>query len=265
MRATCAIQSLVTVSGPRVSPAMTTLLVVAKRLAGGTDRPGVDAGLGALAEEQIDDLVRDAIAHLVGVTLRNGFAGEQVGFACHPGPRAAFGMSPKNAGLSQALRTGSRTVRPGRRPSSATGTGSALACRSKIDDSGFYSEARRFAGKGAHEVDDGTAHTRIGDPRERLVELQTLAATEEFDGVALGRALSETGGAVSSAARPAPRRRTAPAQPSTCDRSNSRLAPIRLMPFSYFWICWKVRPRCSPSFSWLIPSSMRRRRTRLPT
>ena len=23
----------------------------------------------------------------------------------------------------------------------------------------------------------------------------------------------------------------------------SRLAPIRLVPFSYFWICWKVMPR----------------------
>ena len=40
---------------------------------------------------------------------------------------------------------------------------------------------------------------------------------------------------------------------------------MRLMPFSYFWICWKVRPSFSPSFSWLMPSSMRRKRTRLPT
>src|SRR5688572_26227799 len=37
------------------------------------------------------------------------------------------------------------------------------------------------------------------------------------------------------------------------------------MPFSYFWICWKVRPSCSPSFSWLIPRSIRRSRTRAPT
>ena len=44
-----------------------------------------------------------------------------------------------------------------------------------------------------------------------------------------------------------------------------RLAPMRLVPFSYFWICWNVMPRCSPSFSWLMPSIMRRRRTRLPT
>src|SRR6516162_6787754 len=44
-----------------------------------------------------------------------------------------------------------------------------------------------------------------------------------------------------------------------------RLAPTRLVPFSYFWICWNVRPSASPSFSWLIPSMMRRMRTRLPT
>src|SRR5215475_2734946 len=44
-----------------------------------------------------------------------------------------------------------------------------------------------------------------------------------------------------------------------------RLAPTRLVPFSYFWICWDVRPSASPSFSWLIPSIMRRILTRLPT
>src|SRR5882672_8460142 len=42
----------------------------------------------------------------------------------------------------------------------------------------------------------------------------------------------------------------------------NRLAPIRLVPFSYFCTCWKVRPRASPSFSWLIDSIMRRIRTR---
>src|ERR1700678_1526731 len=44
-----------------------------------------------------------------------------------------------------------------------------------------------------------------------------------------------------------------------------RLAPTRLVPFSYFCTCWKVRPSASPSFSWLMPSMMRRMRTRLPT
>ena len=44
-----------------------------------------------------------------------------------------------------------------------------------------------------------------------------------------------------------------------------RLAPTRLVPFSYFCTCWKVRPNASPSFSWLMPSMIRRMRTRLPT
>src|ERR1700736_6779381 len=44
-----------------------------------------------------------------------------------------------------------------------------------------------------------------------------------------------------------------------------RLAPTRLVPFSYFCICWNVRPNASPSFSWLMPSMRRRMRTLLPT
>src|SRR5712675_1760828 len=44
-----------------------------------------------------------------------------------------------------------------------------------------------------------------------------------------------------------------------------RLAPTRLVPFSYFCTCWNVRPNASPSFSWLMPSMIRRMRTRLPT
>ncbi|CDL01268.1 protein of unknown function [Magnetospirillum gryphiswaldense MSR-1 v2] len=38
-----------------------------------------------------------------------------------------------------------------------------------------------------------------------------------------------------------------------------------MAPRSYFCTCWKVRPKASPSFSWLIPNSVRRNRTRLPT
>src|SRR5579863_1581006 len=44
-----------------------------------------------------------------------------------------------------------------------------------------------------------------------------------------------------------------------------RLAPTRLVPFSYFCTCWNVSPSASPSLSWLMPSMMRRMRTRLPT
>src|SRR6185312_3145807 len=46
---------------------------------------------------------------------------------------------------------------------------------------------------------------------------------------------------------------------------NNLPAPTRLTPFSYFWTCWNVSPNSSPSFSWLMPTSMRLKRTRLPT
>src|SRR5216684_7249936 len=45
----------------------------------------------------------------------------------------------------------------------------------------------------------------------------------------------------------------------------NRLAPMRFVPFSYFCTCWNVSDSASPSFSWLIPSIMRRILTRLPT
>ncbi|AAL49621.1 unknown [Sinorhizobium phage PBC5] len=45
----------------------------------------------------------------------------------------------------------------------------------------------------------------------------------------------------------------------------SLLAPTRLAPFSYFWTCWKVMPRCAASVSWLMPMMLRRSRMRAPT
>src|SRR5262245_3618509 len=44
-----------------------------------------------------------------------------------------------------------------------------------------------------------------------------------------------------------------------------RPAPMRFLPFSYFCTCWNVTPSPSASFSWLIPSIIRRIRIRLPT
>ena len=44
-----------------------------------------------------------------------------------------------------------------------------------------------------------------------------------------------------------------------------RLAPIRLEPFSYFCTCWNDTSSAAPSFCWLMPSTIRRMRTRLPT
>src|SRR5438874_1143611 len=50
-----------------------------------------------------------------------------------------------------------------------------------------------------------------------------------------------------------------------CEMCWSRLAPTRLVPFSYFWTCWNVSPSASPRSVWLIASIIRRMRTRLPT
>ena len=79
-----------------------------QRLAGDADRPGIDAGLRPLAIEQVDDLVGDAVADLVGMALGDRLAGEEKGFACHPGPRTLLCDCVKAPGLSQALGTGSR-------------------------------------------------------------------------------------------------------------------------------------------------------------
>ena len=49
-----------------------------KRFAGGADRPGIDARLGACAKKQIDDLVGNPVAHLVRMTFGNRFTGEQI-------------------------------------------------------------------------------------------------------------------------------------------------------------------------------------------
>lgn len=42
-------------------------------------------------------------------------------------------------------------------------------------------------------------------------------------------------------------------------------SPNLLVPRSYFWICWKVTPSASPSFSCDSPSNVLRSRIRLPT
>ena len=76
-----------TVLGPRVSPAMITRLVVAIVSQATRMLPGIDAGLGAFAEEQIDDLVRNAIADLVRMAFGNGLAREKKGLSRHWGPR----------------------------------------------------------------------------------------------------------------------------------------------------------------------------------
>ena len=57
-----------------------------KRFAGRADRPRVDAGLGAFAEKQIDDLVGNPVADLVRMAFGNRLAGEQIRRAHQPTP-----------------------------------------------------------------------------------------------------------------------------------------------------------------------------------
>jgi hypothetical protein len=48
-------------------------------------------------------------------------------------------------------------------------------------------------------------------------------------------------------------------------KADSRLELTRFVPFSYFCTCWNVSPSASARTVWLMPSSVRRRRIRLPT
>src|SRR5262249_36624822 len=52
--------------------------------AGNAHAPGIDAGLGRFAVDQIHDLVRDTVTHLVRVTFGNRLTGEEV-ISAHSG------------------------------------------------------------------------------------------------------------------------------------------------------------------------------------
>mgnify|MGYP007116559457 CR=1 FL=1 len=54
-------------------------------------------------------------------------------------------------------------------------------------------------------------------------------------------------------------------RPHSEEISQSFEAEIRLVPFSYFWTCWKVSPSASPNPVWVMWSIMRRIRTLAPT
>ena len=57
-----------------------------QRLAGDADLPGVHAGLLGFAVDQIDDLVGDPVADLVGMAFGHGFGGEEIVLARHGCP-----------------------------------------------------------------------------------------------------------------------------------------------------------------------------------
>ena len=65
--------------------------------------------------------------------------------------------------------------------------------------------------------------------------------------------------------RMTPSKKNATSTPSALAILNRLLAPTRLVPLSYFWICWKVTPIDWPSLVWLMRMPTRRPRMRVPT
>ena len=92
------------------------------------------------------------------------------------------------------------------------------------------------------------------DADESHVELQALGGRQEIDDIGR-RCRFATGPTWLTSPPGAPSKKNETGTPRIVEICCSRLAPIRLVPFSYFWTCWKVRPRASPSFSWLMPMS----------
>ncbi len=77
-RATLSICSLVTEAGPRISPAITTRLVVASVSQAARICQGSMPAFGPSRIEQVDDLVGNAVADLVRMAFGHGLAGEQI-------------------------------------------------------------------------------------------------------------------------------------------------------------------------------------------
>ncbi len=64
---------------------------------------GSSPAFGSFAVEEIHDLVGDAVANLVRMSFRNGFAREQIRFACHPYPLDQAQSKRRKAAVSCRL------------------------------------------------------------------------------------------------------------------------------------------------------------------
>jgi hypothetical protein len=113
------------------------------------------------------------------------------------------------------------------------------------------------------QLDDAAPQPGIGNARERSRQRQTLGTCQEIGNVGRRGPSGEAVGAGDAARSSLEQKRNRYLEFS--EICWMRLAPTRLVPFSYFWTCWNVSPKASPSLSWLMPSMMRRMRTRLPT
>mgnify|MGYP003693793065 CR=1 FL=1 len=114
------------------------------------------------------------------------------------------------------------------------------------------------------QFDDTAAKLGIGDAGERARQRQAFGGREKIGNIGRRRAFAE---ALASQPSRSGRRRTGTTPAPAISRRSAADGWRRpgWCPFSYFCTCWKVRPSASPSFSWLMPSMMRRMRTRLPT
>jgi len=120
-----------------------------------------------------------------------------------------------------------------------------------------------LAGNLLNAIDDAAPKLGFVDPHESLCQQEPFGGGEEIRHV--GREGASLIMSVDLCKLGAPSKKNATGTCRMWEICCNRLAPMRLVPFSYFCTCWKVRPSASPSFSWLIASIRRRMRTRRPT
>ena len=93
----------------------------------------------------------------------------------------------------------------------------------------------------ADELDDGAAEFCRADLHETGDQRQPVGASQKFRDVGERR---RVGGSAFRAQTPGtPSKKNSTGTWRMCAICCNRLAPTRLTPFSYFWICWKVRSR----------------------
>jgi hypothetical protein len=110
------------------------------------------------------------------------------------------------------------------------------------------------------ERDDLAFYPRVPDPRERIRQGNSLRRCQEFHGEVWRPGLTVD----CRLARGSLEKERHRHLEEVSDLLQSA-ALIRLVPFSYFWTCWNVRPSASATSVWLIWSMSRRIRNRLPT
>ena len=108
-----------------------------------------------------------------------------------------------------------------------------------------------------NEMNNQTTQLRVLDAHECLCQSQSVRGGEKFVDVRRDAwsSLSSSWGAFEKERNRHLKDLGNVLQPAGAD-------PILFFPFSYFCTCWNVIPMTSPSFSWLIPSIIRRIRTR---